>query len=376
MAKNIEVKLDQDIKRKTEKFLKNAKSSMYFKSNISSMLNDLEWLDKIEYAVPYIDNVIRNPRVALISESEVQDIAKAKKTGVDSVKDLSRHTNYIETVDEKGFVKPSKILVLLREETYNTYENRIMYCLIDDLSRFILKKEEGLKKLTAKGSKELSYISKTVTGSENVYMEFKLSSFESGEGAVDKSRIQREIDNFAKRLKRVRKLITIWQNSDMISTLAKSHVPPVLPPIRKTNLLLKNANYKTSSNLWLYIRSLLAEEDKKDEYFKTGGNHALLSLLDDSFLLNFMVLDSMSDSPAEQKDMLLKYGLVVLIHEVERILNLFLKNGIKISEDELLKLIKVEMGNSLNRNLIGSNDIKKKFQKEMEGYLSKVKEGL
>lgn len=376
MAKEIELIVDENLKRQTEAFLKNTNSKMLYQSIIDSTINNLEWLEKIEFAVPYIDNVVRNPRVALISESEIQEIEKAKKIGVDSVKHLAKHTNFIEQVDEKG-VKPSKILVLLREETFNTYENRIIFTLMNDLSRFVLKKEEELKKLNARNQKELSYSSTTETGVQRVNIELKITAEDHGDGAdVNESKLAKKIKDVQRRLKRLRKLITIWEKSEMISSLSKSHVPAVLPPIRKTNLILKNPNYKICTNLWLYLRKLLQDETSTDDYLVTGGNNILLKLLDDSFLESYVVLDSISDASDEQKENLNNYSIILLMHHIKRIVNILLKNGIKIKEEDLLKLIQIELGSSTNKTLIGSNDIKKKFQKEIDEYLAKVKEGL
>jgi len=162
----------------------------------------------------------------------------------------------------------------------------------------------------------------------------------------------------------------------MISTLSKSHVPAVLPPIRKTNLILKNPNYKICTNLWLYLRKLLQDETSTDDYLLTGGNNALLKLLDDSFLESYAVLDCISDSSEEQKQNINNYSIILLMHHIKRIVNILLKNGIKIKEEDLLKLIQIELGSTNNKTLIGSNDIKKKFQKEIDEYLAKVKEGL
>ena len=378
MAKEIELIVDENLKRQTEAFLKNTNSKMLYQSIIDSTINNLEWLEKIEFAVPYIDNVVRNPRVALISESEIQEIEKAKKIGVDSVKHLAKHTNFVEHVDEKsGDVKPSKILVLLREETFNTYENRIIFTLMNDLSRFVLKKEEELKKLNARDQKEISYASTTETGAQKVSIELKITAEDHGDGAgVNESKLAKKIKDVQSRLKRLRKLITIWQKSEMISSLSKSHVPAVLPPIRKTNLILKNPNYKICTNLWLYLRKLLQDQTSTDDYLVTGGNNVLLKLLDDSFLESYVVLDSISDSSEEQKQNLNNYSIILLMHHIKRIVNILLKNGIKIKEEDLLKLIQIELGSTANKTLIGSNDIKKKFQKEIDEYLAKVKEGL
>ena len=100
-------------KDKTKKFMSKLNSEIDFNSELDSVLNSLEWLEEIEKACPYIDNIVRRPRVALVSETEVHKIERAKKITVESIKDLAKHTNYIEKVDEvTKDVKPSKILVL------------------------------------------------------------------------------------------------------------------------------------------------------------------------------------------------------------------------------------------------------------------------
>ena len=63
---------------------------------------------------------------------------------------------------------------------------------------------------------------------------------------------------------------------------------------------------------------------------------------------------------------------VMILNQVQRAVDILLSNGIKISEQELLKLLCIEADKKKNVSQIGSNDIKKKFQKEMDDYLSKA----
>ena len=372
------MEVDETLNKECDEFIKNIKSHMNYRSEISSMLNNLEWLEKIEYAIPYIDNIMRNPRVTLITEGEVQEIEKAKLIGVDSIKDLAIHTNYIETVDEKTKdVKPSKILVLLKEETYNTYENRMVYTLIHDLSKFVLKKENQIKNINVEQDKKMIFVSKTDNTAEKINMELKITTEELDSNSNKENKLQKQINEVMKRLKTVRKLITIWQKSDMLKSLKKNHTPFVVPPLKKTNLTLKNPNYKEATKLFLYLRNLIDEEnDKKDDYLLTGGNRTLIKLLDDTFLEDYFVLDSISYSKKAQKDLITKYALIMLTQQVSRIVEILLKNGVKVSDNELLKLINSNMGKKKSIESIGTAEVKKKFKKEIDEYLSKVKEEL
>ena len=87
---------DIELKENTKTFLKKLESDMMYSSNYVGGMLSFEWLDEIEYACPFIDNIIRKPKIALVREEEVTKIEKAKKINVSSVKDLSRHTEYIK----------------------------------------------------------------------------------------------------------------------------------------------------------------------------------------------------------------------------------------------------------------------------------------
>lgn len=59
---------------------------MYYQSDFSSDSFDFNWVDEIEFACPYLDNIVTNPKVALIKEEDVVKIEKAKKVSVASIK--------------------------------------------------------------------------------------------------------------------------------------------------------------------------------------------------------------------------------------------------------------------------------------------------
>ena len=110
---------------------------MHFKSESENDSLNFEWLDKLEVTNPYIDNLVRNPKLALITESDVVKIEKAKKVSIETIKNLSKHTEYIDKLDPvTEEVQPSKLLITRGEETYNTYENRFIFTLIHKLDKF------------------------------------------------------------------------------------------------------------------------------------------------------------------------------------------------------------------------------------------------
>ena len=119
------------VKKTVRAFNRKVESEMDYKSAYNGNVLSFDWLDEFENACPRIDIIVRNAKVTLIQEANVELIEKATRITVESVKDLAKHTNYINEVDQKsGDVKPGKILNIRNEETFNIYENRFLYTLI------------------------------------------------------------------------------------------------------------------------------------------------------------------------------------------------------------------------------------------------------
>ncbi|MGM9850006.1 MAG: DUF2357 domain-containing protein [Bacilli bacterium] len=376
MGKAISLSIDEQLKVKSDNFIKNVKSGMHLKSDLNSDINSLEWLEIIEEVCPYLDNIVRTPKVALISESEVTKIEKARKTSVDTVKDLSKHTDYIDKIDPKtGDVLPSKLLVVLREETFNTYENRFIYTLILNLLRFLTEKEEMLKDLKPKNDKTLEYSASTSNGKEKIKVDVKISTKPTRLSGEDND-LEKEINSVKKRIEKMKKFVNSWLASELITSLQKQHATLVMPPIKKTNLILKNPNFQMATKLWDFLYSIDEEKNKKINGLDSKGDELLRKILDDSCLMDYYVLDSISIDKKKQKEKMCNYALLMIMNQVQRAVDILLECGIKISEQELLKLLSTEMEKKKNISQIGSADIKKKFQKEMDDYLANVSQYL
>ena len=370
MGKAISLEVDEQLKVKSSNFIKNIKSGMHLTSDVNSDINDLEWLEIIEEVCPYLDNIVRAPKVALVSESEVRKIEKAKKTGVESVKDLSKHTDYIDKIDPvTGDVQPSKILVVYREATFNTYENIFIYTFILTLLRFLTEKEELLKDMKPKNEKLLQYSASTSNGKEKVKVDVKISTKPTRLGNDDND-LEKELNSIRKRIEKMKKFINSWLASELITSLQKQHAILVMPPIKKTNLILKNPNFQMATKLWNFLYSVDETKNSNINGLDSKGDELLRGILDDSFLMDYYVLDSISIDKKKQKDSLCKYALLMIMNQVQRAVDILLQNGIKISEQELLKLLSAEIEKKANISQLGSQDIKNKFKKEMDEYLA------
>lgn len=375
MAKSFKRLVDEKLNARNNLFVKNISSDMHYQSQHTSDSMSFEWVDVIEKACPYIDNIVRHPKVALINEEDVVKIEKAKKISVDSVKDLSKHTQYIEKINEiTEEIQPSKILITRREETFNTYENRFIYTLICNLSRFILNKETFLEDFESKNNKVLEYAASTNNDIERINIEVKLSAnaMPSGTGA---DVFAKEIENIKLRVKKIRDYITAWRRSEMYTSLEKDRVSFVVPPIRKTNLILKNPNFQVATKLWEFLQTYDEEDQNTSKGgLDTSGDDIVKAILDDAFLMNYFVLDSISSSKKAQKEKLVKYIMSSLNLHIKRAVALLLDNGIDISDQEILNMISVEINEEKNRRLVGSKDVRDKFKSALEEYLEKTQD--
>lgn len=376
MAKPINLVVDEELKDRSDKFISKVDSKMHLKSDVEDDFNSLEWLDIIEEVCPYIDNIIRTPKVALISEAEVTTVERARKTTVDTVKNLSRHTDYIDKLDKKtGDVKPSKLLVVHREETFNTYENRFIYTLILNLIRYITEKEELLKNLKATSEKELEYKASTTNGKEKIKVNIMINTKPTG-SSNDEADLEKKRNAIRKRIEKIKKFTNYWLASEIITSLEKQHAILVMPPIKKTNLILKNPNFQMATKLWDFLYREEEIKKQKADGLNTKGDNLLRGILDNSFLMDYYVIDAISLSKKEQKQKLCQYALLMIMKQVQNAVDILLKNGIKITETELMKLLCVELDKKKDAMQLGSRDIREKFQKEMDDYLSKTNDYL
>lgn len=372
---NFKCEVEKDVKDRTDIFLKKLGSEMFFKSDYEGNLVSFDWVDVIEDACPYIDIIVRQPKIALIREENTVKIEKSKKITVASIKDLSKHTEYINKIDKKTkSVEPKKILDVRNEETYNIYENRFLYTLIDSLLKFVLEKEELLNNFELSDDKVLEYSAKTVTDFEKIDIELKVTSETLPTAKVDK-KIKDEIKKIKARIKRIKEYISSWQRSEMYKALDKAHVSFIKPPIKKTNIILKNPNFRIAVKLWEYLLKFEDDEDKK-ENDTDNGNDILKGFLDHSFLIDYLVLDSLVPSKREQKKKMAKNAVLLLKEEIRRIVDLLLSAGIEITDDELLNMIAKEIKKDKSERLVGMDDVKKKFKNAMEEYLERAQEYL
>ena len=61
---------------KRDIFTKGLESSLHIKTNYDSKVLDYTWLEMFEETIPYIDNILRNPKKFIVNEEEVVPVEK------------------------------------------------------------------------------------------------------------------------------------------------------------------------------------------------------------------------------------------------------------------------------------------------------------
>ena len=210
---------------------------------------DERWLTTIEESLDAINEIIDKPRRFITTSEEVVPVALAKKITADSVRHLSMHTQFIAS-DADGDIQPTRILNVSVEESYDMYENRFVYYLIQKLVTFIDKRTDVIFWSTGDEVRNnLKLESKVDDAYEEI--EYKI------EMKIKKrqSFVENDSDNMQifMRIDRVRRLVMALRNSSFCSLMQGCSV--VRSPIQRTNLLMKDPNYRTCYKLWQFLES-------------------------------------------------------------------------------------------------------------------------
>ena len=274
---------------KIDSFVKKTNSNLHVTRDYDKVDCDYEWLDIMEDTIRYLDNILRNPNRFIVNEEEVIKIELARRVTVESIKHLSRNTNLIQDYNKKtGDVKPSKILNINKEESYNTYENRFIYSLIQNMKSFIArKKNAGVIESSCTNNKSFEYNATTKVGDELVNVSMNLASKMHTKG--DKNNADGL--TIADRIEALELQIADLTNSEVYKNLAKLHVALVTSPIKKTNVILKNVNFQYAVKLWNYMQENIdgnTKREKENQNYQDNGE--LKQYVDETFLLNYIII--------------------------------------------------------------------------------------
>ena len=354
--------LDTVSEKKKEGFSNNIRSNLVVNTDLNSVEADFEWLDLMEDTIKYLDNILRNPNRFIVNEEEIVKVELARRITVESIRHLSKHTNYIQKIEDNGDVKPSKILNIQKDESYDTYENRLIYTLIENMRNFLeIKKKSLITSSSLKDVKKAKYSAKSHIGKEQVFVELNYTS-----SLIDKKEVQGDMPIEA-RIKRLDDDITMLSNTEVYKTLRKLHVARVIPPIKKTNVILKNTNFQYAMKLWDYLQSHVANDTKIVKSNKKYEDNGILKeYLNNTFLLDYLAMNTLSQIDSREKER----------EVIEEVTDNLLQRIVELNVDMPLTTLKEKIGDKIAiikyRKEASISEIQNAFSRSIKNYLEKI----
>lgn len=303
MDNNVQEFVNSVSENELEAFLKKTNSNFSMDTNTEKVTIDYSWVSKVEDCLPNIDAIIRNPRKFLIQEEEVTIVEKTKKVTKETIKHLTQNTNFIQDVTKDGEVKPKKLLNVYKEDTFDIYENRFFYTLLKRLVSFLdyqmkIKDDESY---FAK-ARNVNFSAETYQLSENVKLNVTLET-------NHKKNIDSDTSNYKKRIRAI--AITLYEFMDTPFVKSLRQASPVKNPIRRTNLILKDPNFRKCLDLWEFLDKYEAGKIVK----KVNTNEKSVSDIIKnrylySYFLDYLALDfELNNSFQELYEMYLKRSI-------------------------------------------------------------------
>lgn len=260
---------------------------------------DENWIDFIEQNIDAVFKIIQKPRSFIATKEEVVPVGLAKKITADSVRHLSMNTQFIAS-DEGGDIQPTRILNVSTEESFNLYENRFIYHLIQRLAAFINKRTDIIFWATGDEiSDNLTLESSFKDAYEEVNYKIELNIKDLQN--VAKSR-EEHMDLF-KRIEEIQKKVRALRKSPFCQTMAGCTV--VRSPIQRTNLMMKDPYYRTCYKLWQFIESyddIGYTIDEQDTAIEMDEDY--LVRMYTNLISNYTVFKSLTDGDGRSEDVL------------------------------------------------------------------------
>ena len=347
---------------KSSSFENNTRSTLTVRTDVKKVETDFEGLYLMEDTIKYIDNILRNPNRFIINEEEIVKVELARRITVESIRHLSKHTSYIQKVEKKGGVKPSKILNINKDESFDTYENRVIYTLIQNMRNFLeLKKRELVLAPSIRDIKKATYQGKSKIGKEQISMQFNYVS-----SLIDEKKIKGE-EPLDQRIEKLDADISMLTNTEVYKTLKKLNVARVIPPIKKTNVILKNTNFQYAMKLWDFLQTHVANDTKIVKSNKTYEDDGILKeYINDTFLLNYLAMDTLSED--YDKDEKVKVINEITDNLIERI--------VELNVDLPLETLKERIGDKIAitryKKEASLSEIQNVFSEHINSYLERI----
>lgn len=262
--------------------LSNGDNILFQKHLRETRIFDYSWVEFIETHLLYLDNIMRNPRSFIKDYEEIVPVERVKKTTAESIRYLASHSYHVKEVTRKGEVIPKKVLTNYKDEDITIYENRFIKTLTDKLIMFVEKRYTTIKQLIG-----TDYINKFHNQAQfkydNIAIDYELNLNITQK--INDTENDKKNYELLEKIENLRNMLISLTNSELMTAL--HGIRPITPPVQKTNIIMKDTNYKKCYELWLFLDSYdklefvidtsMSDNTFNDLYLKSLQNLALLS---------------------------------------------------------------------------------------------------
>lgn len=160
------------------------------------------------------------------------------------------------------------------------------------------------------------------------------------------------------------------RRSELYTKLSKIGGSLVTSPIKKTNMILKNANFQAAVELWNYLQTHVDDNSKKksgNEVIKDDPE--LKEFIDEVFMINYLVADSIDkkDGTPEKKAAASEFLVNNFVQKI-------IATNNEITKEDLTKMVENQFIFIKNQTLTKGAEIKKIFKMAIDEYEDVIKD--
>ena len=272
-----------------------------------------------------------------------------------------------------GDVKPSKILNIDKEESYDTYENKLIYTLIQNMKIFVSRKKKTLEQFQneiGKNDRQFDYEARSQVGKEQVNINVSLNAKKTSQDAKNDPD---SIDNILKRIENLEIKILDLTCNNVYKIIDKKHITLVRDPIKKTNVILKNVNFQYAMQLWHYLKDNIDDKTRKTgENKEYDDDTELKDMMDESFFINYLIINSMNKDNHDlfdDKEQKREMQNIIISKMLERVVEI----DDSISQEEFTEMLGEKFAVIKYKKQATIKEIQYIFSKHIEEYLENIK---
>ena len=172
--------------------------------------------------------------------------------------------------------------------------------------------------------------------------------------------------SLADRLRKAKTQIDGFFGTELMQILSKLHVAPVRSPIKKTNVILKNPNFRKAEELWNYIQTFESKDKKEKEKRDFFDRGVLKNEYDQAFLMAFIANRNFISSSTNSTELNMIYQMI------GRLVDNLLDTDDKLTEDKIEEIFHKEIKKIKEKNKKRSQSIYSILKDRLERENSKI----